>query len=187
MYQSEYARVFLRNAGSQHILPLSDYIDHNLIIKNIDMPSKRINQVLYNPIKGLEITTHLIRLFPQIKWIPIIKLKSEEVSKLLASSKVYVDFGSHPGKDRIPREAVLNGCCIIVNKQGAAANSLDMDIPAEFKIEDPIKEQNQIVSLINKCFNFYDDQYSKFGNYLSKIISEEEDFEKEIKELIKHI
>ncbi|RYE14807.1 MAG: hypothetical protein EOP34_05455 [Rickettsiales bacterium] len=185
LYQSEYARIFLKNAGSQNLLPLSDYIDHSLIIKKTEKNIERINQVLYNPIKGLEITTQLIRSFPEIKWVPIVKLKSEEVSKLLASSKVYVDFGNHPGKDRIPREAILNGCCIIVNKEGAAANSLDVDIPAEFKIEDPIKEQGRIISLIKNSFDFYNDQYLKFEHYLNKIIKEEAEFEKEISELIK--
>lgn len=187
LYQSEYARNFLKNAGAQTILPLSDYIAHNLVTKDIKSSNKRINQVLYNPVKGLEVTTQLIKSFPEIKWVPIIKLKSEEVASLLSSSKVYIDFGNHPGKDRIPREAVLNGCCIIVNKNGAAANDLDVDIPEEFKIENPINEQDRVVSLIKKNFDFYNDQYLKFENYLDKIIQEEGEFEREISELIKQM
>lgn len=29
----------------------------------------------------------------------------------MRKAKVYIDFGFHPGKDRIPREAVMCGAC----------------------------------------------------------------------------
>ena len=30
--------------------------------------------------------------------------------------KLYIDFGGFPGKDRLPREAVMHDCCIITGK-----------------------------------------------------------------------
>ena len=44
----------------------------------------------------------------------------EQVVDLMSESKVYIDFGNHPGKDRIPREAVINGCCVITGVRGSA-------------------------------------------------------------------
>jgi len=187
LYQSEYAKLFLKKLRVHNILPLSDYISNSLLSTCSERNQVRVNQVLYNPVKGFEVTSQLIKSFPEIKWVPIIKLKSEEVSKLMLCSKIYIDFGNHPGKDRIPREAILNGCCIIVNKQGASGNENDIKIPEEFKIGDPLKEQNRIISLIEKIFSCYDDQYLKFENYLAEITKEEDVFEKEIEELIKHI
>ena len=187
LYQSEYANLFLQKLRVQRINSLSDYIDQFLINKLGDKTHGRLDQVLYNPAKGFEITSQLIKSFPEIKWVPIIKMTSEEISKLMASSKIYIDFGSHPGKDRLPREAALNGCCIIVNKEGAANNNLDINIPEKFKICDPLKEQNLIVSLIKEIFKSYNNQYLQFEDYRNKIRKEENTFEMEVKQIVKNL
>ena len=187
LYQSEYANLFLQTLGVKAINPLSDYIDQSLINKHSDKIDNRLDQVLYNPAKGFEITSQLIKTFPEIKWVPIAKMTSEEISNLMASSKVYLDFGNHPGKDRLPREAALNGCCIIVNKEGAANNNLDINIPEKFKINNPIKEQSLIISLIKETFKFYKNQYLQFEDYRSKIRKEEYTFETEVRHLVKSI
>lgn len=187
LYQSEYANLFLQALGLQRINPLSDYIDQSLINKWGNKTAGRLDQVLYNPAKGFEITSQLIKSFPEIKWVPITKMTSEEISKLMASSKVYIDFGSHPGKDRLPREAALNGCCIIVNKEGAANNYVDINIPEKFKIRDPRKEHNLIVSLIKEIFKSYNIQYLQFEDYRNKIKLEENTFEMEVKQIVKSI
>ena len=187
LYQSEYANLFLQRLGIQSINSLSDYIDKSLINKLGNKTDNRFDQVLYNPAKGFEITSQLIKSFPEIKWVPIIKMTSEKISTLMASSKVYVDFGNHPGKDRLPREAALNGCCIIVNKEGAANNNVDINIPEKFKISDPIKEQNLIVSLIKETFESYTNQYLQFEDYRNKIRKEEDIFETEVRQLVKRI
>jgi len=48
---------------------------------------------------------------------------------MCVSRKLYVDFGKHPGKDRMPREAAVHGCCIITGRRGAAGNPFDIPIP----------------------------------------------------------
>ena len=187
LYQSEYANLFLQKLGVQHINSLSDYINQCLINKLGDKTDDRLNQVLYNPAKGFEITSQLIKSFPKIKWVPIVKMTSEEISKLMASSKIYIDFGSHPGKDRLPREAALNGCCIIVNKEGAANNKEDINIPEKFKISNPIKEQDRIILLIKEIFEDYNNHYLQFEDYRIKIKKEESTFEIEVKQIVKSI
>lgn len=187
LYQSEYANLFLQKLGVQNLSSLSDYIDKALINKSGEKTDGRLDQVLYNPAKGFEITSQLIKSFPEIKWVPITKMTSEEISKLMSSSKVYIDFGSHPGKDRLPREAALNGCCIIVNKEGAANNNVDINIPEKFKINDPTKEQNLIIALIKETFKLYSNQYLQFEGYRNKIRNEEDTFETEVRQLVKSI
>jgi hypothetical protein len=70
---------------------------------------------------------------PKYKWIALENLTTIEMKKLIGKSKIYVDFGNHPGKDRIPREAAINA--------GSANNSIDLSINDEYKFEDPIKEK----------------------------------------------
>ena len=45
----------------------------------------------------------------------------------------YIDFGPHPGMDRLPREAALAGCIVITNREGAAAHDEDVPLPPEYK------------------------------------------------------
>lgn len=47
-------------------------------------------------------------------------LSAEEVQAMLKKSKVYIDFGGHPGMEHIPREAALAGRIIVTNRAGSA-------------------------------------------------------------------
>ena len=40
-------------------------------------------------------------------FVPLINLNNDEIINTLSKSKIYIDIGSHPGKDRLPREAAL--------------------------------------------------------------------------------
>ena len=55
----------------------------------------------------------------------------------MMESKVYIDFGNHLGKDRIPRE-VASGCCIITGKTGADKYKEDVYIGEKFKFDEAI-------------------------------------------------
>lgn len=115
--QSEYAIEFLKKKKISNIMYLSDYInDIYFDIEQNELKNKQ-DIVLYNPKKGLKFTNKLINTSRDLNWIPIQNLTTEEVRKLLIKSKVYIDFGNHPGKDRFPREAVMCGCCIITGKR----------------------------------------------------------------------
>ena len=78
-----------------------------------------------------------------------------EVQELFKKSKVYIDFGYHPGKDRIPREAAVNDCCIITNREGSAKNNIDIPIFDKYKFSEPIKDQTKIFELISDIFANY--------------------------------
>ena len=47
-----------------------------------------------------------------------------------------MDFGFHPGQDRLPREAAILKNCIITNKEGSAAIFQDVPIADEFKFNE---------------------------------------------------
>jgi len=185
-YQSEYARMYLISKGidENHIYPLSDYINSSFFEQ--DHNSAKEDIVLYNPKKGLEFTEKLIsKSNGFLNWFPIENMSTEDVAYLLSRSKVYVDFGNHPGKDRFPREACVSGCCIITGKRGSANNDVDLPISEEYKFEDKDDNIDAIIHKIAICLRDYDKECVKFENYRNTIKKEYDKFVTEVKCLIK--
>ena len=178
--QSYYAIDFLKKNGINKSAYLSDYInDSYLQIINIEKENKE-DIVLYNPKKGIEFTKKIIEKANNIHFVPIQNLTTEEIKELLLKSKVYIDFGNHPGKDRFPREAAMCGCCVITGKRGAAGFFNDVPIDGEFKFDDDEKNIAFIIKEIEKCINDYDKQVSKFNNYRKFISGEKKKFKEDI-------
>lgn len=181
LVQSYYAMDYCIHLGipRSKIAYLSDYINDSYMHQNRDIQKVKKDQVLYNPKKGIEFTKYLMKQAPSIQWIPIINLSYDEARNLMQESKVYIDFGHHPGKDRLPREAVINGCCIITGKRGAAAYSKDVPIPEEFKFNDDFHKASDIIDKIRYTMNHYDTETIKFDNYRKIIYQERDQFKKD--------
>lgn len=180
-YQSEYAQDFLQQHGFPNVLPLKDYIntDH---CKAFDKTIKE-NIVLYNPKKGLEFTKRLMREAPDISWIPLQGMSREQLIEVVRKAKVYVDFGYHPGKDRLPRECAMNGCCVITGKRGSAAFFEDVSVSGKYKFDEKIVKTNDIISTIRWTLANYDMAIDDFQYYRASIAYEKEEFESQIKKL----
>ena len=117
---------------------------------------------------------------PFFQWIPLINLSSKDMIDLMSRAKVYIDFGNHPGKDRIPREAAIHGCCIITGKRGSARFQKDVSIPEEFKFDDSCKNIPRILRKIEEVFLDYENVNKKFGSYREKIRMEEKVFDEDL-------
>ena len=104
----------------------------------------------------------------------------EEIKNLMRKGKVYIDFGNHPGKDRIPREAAISGCCIITNRKGSAKFYEDVSIDEKYKFDDDMKNIPNVIETINRCINNYDNEINEFENYRNLIEKEKEKFGKDI-------
>lgn len=183
-YQSEYARLFLQNNGFKNLYPLSDYINTDFLTTQDGGKSQKENIVLYNPKKGYEYTRKLIEADSSIKWVPLINMTRDEMKNTMHKAKVYVDFGNHPGKDRIPREAALCGCCIITGTRGAAGNDVDIMIPSHFKFDERKTDIKEIISTIHNLFVKYDILKKELESYRNKILKEKLAFENECKNII---
>ncbi len=135
--QSEYARRFLAERGVRSSV-LTDYLSDAFLARARTAPAAtRRDVVLYNPRKGRAFTERLVQASRGVlDWQPIEGLDAGGVADLLASAKLYVDFGEHPGRDRIPREAAVSGCCVITGRRGAAGNGVDVPIPARFVLDE---------------------------------------------------
>jgi hypothetical protein len=180
--QSYYAFEFFNGILPRRSL-LGDFTDLPLDGFKEPTPYKE-NQVLYNPKKGYEIMEWFIQQFPEIEWIPIQNMTKEEVTALMVNSKVYVDFGNHPGKDRIPREAALCGCIVLTNREGSAAFSEDVGLPDKYKFDKPLAEHAKIVALIRDIFLNYPNQQL---TYYETVQNEYGAFQEQIKRALRPI
>lgn len=180
-YQSEYAQNFLINNGFNRLAPLTDYINLELI--NLDCNFKRENIVLYNPKKGFRFTKKLIKSSPELKWVPLIGMNRQELLNTFLTSKLYIDFGYHPGKDRIPREAAINGCCVITGIEGSARFFEDVSIPNYYKIDIDNTNISTIIERIDEILNNYESHNTDFDFYIKKIKREQTEFDYQVRNL----
>lgn len=177
-YQCEFIRVYLRRFGILKSYPLSDYINLELYAKS--EKSQKEDIVLYNPAKGYSFTMKLIAASPDINWIALKGYSRNELQTILKRAKLYVDFGNHPGKDRLPRECAINRCCIITGKKGSAAYYKDVSIPNEYKFDEANVRVEEIVSKIKNILHNYYSVIDDFSDYREKIITEKSIFENEV-------
>lgn len=187
--QSNYATKFLSKQGKESLF-VGDYLNDNFFKEVADVESlghEKLDQVAYNPKKGKKYIDYVALKNPHLKFIPIINMTRSEVITMLSKSKMYVDLGQHPGKDRIPREAAVMGCCILTSKIGSAANDVDVPIPTEYKYDLNRKELRRIPSQIKKVFMDYENESAKFDPYRVKICNEKHQFFEDSKKWLEHI
>lgn len=183
LYQSEYARVFLESRGIHNVARLSDYVNQEYLVPVEYSSRGRINDVLYNPKKGIDFTKQIMEKSEGIKWTPIQNMSTQQVRELLRKGKIYIDFGNHPGKDRFPREAAISGCCVITDKKGSAKYSKDVPIPEEYKFTDTKNNLPAIIDKINECIYEYDCCIDDFSEYREFIRKERDTFNKDVYDL----
>jgi hypothetical protein len=161
---------------------LSEYLNKSFLEAQTDI-SKKEDIVVYNPKKGFSFTKKIISSAKDIKFIPLINMTRDEVIKTLQRAKVYIDFGNHPGKDRIPREAAILGCCVITGKRGSAAFFEDVPIPDEYKFEDKEESIPKIIEKIKDCFKNFEERYKDFEYYRKVIRNEPQKFIEDLKRI----
>lgn len=181
--QSQYAYDYLEKNGVYNKHFLSDYISENYL--NDYGCNKREDIVFYNPKKGYLYTKKIIEADSRTKYIPLDGYSSEQLHKLLLTGKTYIDFGQHPGKDRIPREAAMSGLCVITGCKGAAGNPYDISIPDRFKFPDTDEHIVSIIDCIHETIDDYNRLVHEFDDYRKQIRSEKTRFYNETKNIMR--
>jgi len=97
------------------------------------------------------------------------------------TAKAYIDFGHHPGKDRLPREAALHGTCVITGLYGSAGNTVDIPILDRYKLDpESIHFFSQFQLLITDIFQNFDACQKQFEDYRTIIAAEPLLFTKQV-------
>lgn len=185
--QSKYAFDYCKDIlqiSAERIHYLTDYINEAYLEELLPLHLHQ-DYIYYNPKKGLDIMERLVQEYPAYRWVPIINMNTEQIVKVLSVGKIYVDFGNHPGKDRIPREAASRGCCVITNRQGAAANDCDIPIPDQYKFADVSSHFPAIMQTIDNILQNYPKAFRDFGRYRYQIRRERKQFQSEVENFIR--
>ena len=168
--QSMYAYNFLTEQlkiAPNRVFYLSDYINSDFLLSTTRFETEqRSDTVLFNPQKGFSRTSELISgANYKIKWQALRGLTPSQMIEAMKETKVYIDFGNHPGKDRIPREAALCGCCVITNREGSARNAVDVPIPDSCKFDDDTSNE-VILNKIYDLLEHYEDRVRDYKTYI---------------------
>lgn len=151
----------LKENGIQNAECVFDYINQEFLKEGFDVSQKE-DIVCYNPRKGFEFTSKIISFARDIKFVPVVGLDRRGVINLLKKAKVYIDFSPFPGRERIPREAAVLGCCVITGKRGSAKYFEDVPIPEEYKFDDTKQNIPVIVDKIRDLLKNYETKIKDF-------------------------
>lgn len=176
--QSYYALDFCQRHGLKNILYLSDYINDYFLSSQISDIKENI--ILYNPKKGFKFTKKILAYGTEFNFIPLINMSRDEICNMMRKAKIYMDFGNHPGKDRMPREACMLGCVVITGLRGSAKFSQDVCIPSEYKFGDFNKNVKNIIKKIQVVLKNYDINYANMHQYKMMIEEEKNQFLKKV-------
>lgn len=177
VFQSSYANHFLLQQRIYNQLALSDYVNLDFVNEE-QIPVIKEDIILYNPIKGFEVTKRIMERMKGYNFVPLENLNRSQLQNLMRRAKLYIDFGNHPGKDRIPREAVINDCCIIVGKNGSARHFQDVPIYESYKFDN--QDTELICDRITDVLNNYSTCITDFNLIKKNILKEKITFEDEI-------
>ena len=162
---------YLGSVGLNNVIYISELLNEDFLKIETDTSLKE-NIIAYNPAKGVGFTRRIIESAKHLNFVPIQNMSRTEVIKQLQKAKVYIDFGNHPGRDRLPREAASLKCCVITNRRGGARLKEDMTIPEDYKFDSIEDNIPLIVKKIEDCLNNYNEAIANFEEYRKSIREE---------------
>ena len=179
--QSEYAKNFLKINGvpDAKIFTVTDFLDNIFFNSNTKSVAKK-NLVAYRKIQGRDFS-EVVKDLSDVEWQAVENVNPAVVKKLFDAAKIYVDFGEHPAKDKLTREAAISNCVVITGKRGAAGNDVDINIPDEFKFEETITDAKKIAKKIKSVLKNPEASLAKQKAFREKILREKNLFEGQIK------
>ncbi|MFD2908050.1 hypothetical protein ACFSX9_04805 [Flavobacterium ardleyense] len=182
-YQSQRTKEFLLTKKLDNKIDyLCDYVNE-LFFENLPDSFSKENNITYNPKKGLHKIEKYMKLLPQYNWIPLSGMTREEMRVTLRKAKLHIDFGYFPGRDKIPREALISGVCLITGRDGTSAFTEDLGIPEKYKLHKDEISTEKITALINHTMQNYEEVFSEFIAFRNFVMSEKESMIKNVEKL----
>lgn len=174
--QSQYAREYVQSIGYESVM-VTDYIN-DVFESNCDL--SKDSSICVNPSKG----GHLIQEFKNnnldYNIIELTQMDRETVKHNLSMSKIYIDFGHNPGRDRFPREAVLSGCVLLTTNYGSAKNDIDIPIDDWYKFG----SMDLVRQKVDEIISNYQQHLSAQSDYKNNILKQKEIFKLEVSKLL---
>ena len=177
--QSYYAYEFLKGRGVPQPMMLTDYLRPIHLERMTGVP--KLDQIAYFEKKNAGAIEEVIAASTDLRWVPIKNMTPHQVKETLAASKVYVDLGPHPGRDRMPREAAMQGCCVLIGSRGATAYPKDYPFPDRYKFRQPVEDPATMIETVRSCLRDYESAARDFEGYRSWICDQRREFGMEVK------
>lgn len=184
--QSAYAREFLARRGVEAPI-VSDHVRDEIVERagQLRAVSRREDLIVFNPKKGIEFTRQLMERAPHLQWVPLQGMTPLQVAELMARAKVYIDFGNHPGRDRIPREAALGGAVVVTGTRGSAGYAEDVPLAPRFKIDErnPLATADALAT-IEHALQHFDSDAALQSAYRTWILRQKKVFYREVSDVM---
>ena len=178
--QSDYARAFTASLGLKSTF-LTDYtvISPKPTPALQDRPFKVSVNAGEKVIFDLNFLSALLKeLCPAVEIVKISGLSREEVYDAFSTSRVFIDLGNFPGKDRMAREALLLGANIIVGNAGAGHYEADYPLPALYRPQ--VYDLGAVAQLASKMVHDPLTHAMQFKSARQIFGNEKESFDKEV-------
>ena len=182
--QSAYAREFVQVHGATNTLMLSDVTDVGEVTNTPDVSSRKYD-IAYLPAKAKGAGSALKELEKRFSLVALKNMSRIEIKQTLEQSRIFLDFGHHPGKDRVPREAALCGAIPVVRKQGAATFQEDVPLPPDLLLETALFfDEPALVARLEVILRDVEKWKARLAEYRRRIKKETGIFDSEIRRLI---
>jgi len=190
--QSKYAKEFLLDHNIEHdkIIMIREPLEEEFINNAGAGYDMKDDLIAWNARKAYPVSFKLINLLKR-RGFTVFELKNvgkKLMLKILSKTKLFVDIGIHPGRDRPLREAIVMNNMAIVNNHGGYYYQDDCMIPEEFKLNcylDCMFNYNQYLRNIEYYIENYKYYIKKFYSFKNHILHEPYIFQNDVKELAK--
>jgi hypothetical protein len=180
-YQSNYAKRFLDAVYLRQSYALSDYTPsfkgntparkkHSVAINAGGKVIFDVNKLAEKIQASCKCDVHLLR-----------NMTRTEIYESLESSILYIDLANFPGKDRMPREALLRGACVFVTASGAG-HGADFGLPNEFIFD--VNEVDTVADAAKRVLDNYQFYQVLIQPAVDRVQREEFIFHREVATII---
>ena len=189
-HQSDYARAFLHANAASGCHALSDYTDPDFIERSLHATdnrpvSQRTNRICFFPNKGASLAARFIdgqdTQKQDVEFLPIRGMSKAQVRDALFDARLYLDFGNHPGKDRVPREAAIAGAVVLLHATGAALRFADHPLPAEYRFTEDDIATGDLHRKVAAILDRPEVHFAAQRMYREAVLHEQERFDLEVR------
>jgi hypothetical protein len=176
--QSKYAYHFLKENGIENILTIHEPLEEEFLSKAKKIKhNEKIDAIAWNARKAYPSGLRLVRCLKK-RGLPIFDLKNvgkNSMIEILSKTKIFLDIGFHPGRDRPAREAIVLDNITVVNNHGGYYYFEDLMIPPEFKLNlylDSPVDYNELAKRMVYYLQNFEDCIKKFYSVKEYIMGE---------------
>ena len=180
--QTFYAAAVLERQGMRRTYELVDYTDDLFTLRRPQAPNFG-DQIAFNPKKGPELARIFFGANSDLMPRPIENMNKGQIAEVFRQTRIYVEFGHNPGKDRMPREAACAGCIVVARRAGGTAFFGDSPLPAKFKFSDADVASGHLADLVRSIARDPQPFWEEQSYYRRYLYSERDLMELQVKRL----